>query len=196
MWRGCGTSIKAGVDTIFPARFVREVIGLSCLSVQAAPTFVPVLSCSEILDEAIYMVQMSRCWQRWGLRGGLCGEWPGLPHARHSCFQLPPTDPPGAQPSPAATTAVPLENRCKERQNVTQWMRGRARETSLQTLKSENEEGRRSRRDSAAALGEEYAGAGIRTAARVKDCPQWCTGVPCRSCGLWKAHPGAGLACR
>lgn len=124
-----------GIVTIFPVSFVWEVIGFSCFSLQRGSAFVSILSCTEIVVEAMYRVLVGGCRVALVRSGGVCPCW--------------------AQPLPAHPTRLatrhswalqpqqqPLRKSPHEKgQNAAQSVRseGRVGKAALQTPGSEEE---------------------------------------------------------
>lgn len=176
-----------GIVPIFPVSFVWEVIGFSCFSLQTGSAFVPILSGTEIVVEAMYRVLVGGCRVALVRSGGVC---PMLNTATSSSSHQIGHK---AQLSPAATTAATQEKSRWERAKCCtvseEWGEG---------VKSSPADTRVRRGDVPGVQTEvlsagDHSGADTHTAAHGKDHTLAST-YPWRSHGPWRAHAGAGLS--
>lgn len=58
-----------GIVTILSVSFAWEVIGISYFSMQTVSSLVPILSCTEIVVEAMGRVLVGGCTVVWGVEG-------------------------------------------------------------------------------------------------------------------------------
>lgn len=124
-----------GIVTIFPVSFVWEVTGFSWYSMLIGSAFVPILSCTETVVEAMFRVLVGGCRVALVRSGGDCPKLSTASSAhstglttRHGCT---------LQPQWQCLRKTP----CEKGQNAAWLVRraGRVWNTALQTPKSEEE---------------------------------------------------------